>query len=110
MFLVLHPKIKNRLSFVSHETLLNSVVARALADFLSLLISLSLPFAQTIFGTNREKALELRAFFIDFSIPETLDITGFSDLPLQIRPKTGFSVFVMTYTTLFFRIRHPGAS
>ena len=61
-------------------------------------ISLSLPFAQTIFGTNREKALELRAFFIDFAIPETLDITGFSGLPSQIRPKTGFSVFVMTYT------------
>lgn len=106
MFLVLHPKIKNCLSFVFCYTS-NS---KGFDRLLSLLISLSLPFAQTIFGTNREKALELRAFFIDFAIPETLDITGFSGLPPQIRLKTGFSVFVMTYTTLFFRIRHPGAS
>lgn len=63
MFLVLHPKIKNRLSFVSHETLLNSVVARALTDFIKFVISLSQPSAQTIFGTNREKAFKLRAFF-----------------------------------------------
>ena len=87
MFLVLHPKIKNRLSFVSHETLLNSVVARALADFLSLLISLSLPFAQTIFGTNREKVLELRAFFIP---RKPLILLGFRAYPLKFALKRAF--------------------
>lgn len=69
MLLVLNPKTKNRISFVSHETLLKSVIARALTDFVSLLISLSLPFAQTIFGTKSEKSPHFEDFFLLFFDP-----------------------------------------
>lgn len=87
MLLVLNPKTKNRISFVSHETLLKSVIARALTDFVSLLISLSLPFAQTIFGTNREKVLNLRAFFIP---RKPLILLGFRAYPLKFGLKRAF--------------------
>lgn len=86
MFLVLHPKTKNLfLPFHLKPAKLRN--SKGSDRLLSLFVSLSQPFAQTIFGTNREKALELRAFFIP---RKPLILLGFRAYPFKFALKRAF--------------------
>lgn len=65
-------------------------IARVLTDFVSLFISLSQPFAQTIFGTKSEKSPHFEDFFLLFRPRKPLILLGFRAYPLKFALKRAF--------------------